>query len=38
MTNKIKPISHRPFGFRSARNFIAAIYHCSAPLPLPAER
>ena len=36
--NKIKSISHRSFGFRSARNFIAAIYHCCARLPLPAER
>jgi transposase len=38
MNNKIKSISHRSFGFRSARNFIAAIYHCCARLPLPAER
>lgn len=37
MNNKIKSISHRSFGFRSARNFIAAIYHCCARLPLPAE-
>jgi len=38
MNNKIKSISHRSFGFRSAANFIAAIYHCCARLPLPAER
>ncbi len=38
MNNKIKSISHRSFGFRSAQNFIAAIYHCCARLPLPAER
>jgi transposase len=38
MNNKIKAISHRSFGFRSAKNFIAAIYHCCARLPLPAER
>jgi transposase len=38
MNNKIKSISHRSFGFRSATNFIAAIYHCCARLPLPAER
>ena len=38
MNNKIKSISHRSFGFRSAKNFIAAIYHCCARLPLPAER
>jgi transposase len=28
MNNKIKSISHRSFGFRTAENFIAAIYHC----------
>lgn len=38
MNNKIKAISHRSFGFRSAKNFIPAIYHCCARLPLPAER
>lgn len=38
MNNKIKSISHRSFGFRSAHNFIAAIYHCCARLPLPVER
>jgi transposase len=38
MINKIKSISHRSFGFRTAANFIAAIYHCCARLPLPAER
>jgi len=38
MNNKIKSISHRSFGFRSANNFIAAIYHCCARLPLPVER
>ena len=38
MNNKIKSISHRSFGFRSAATFIAAIYHCCARLPLPAER
>ena len=27
MNNKIKSISHRSFGFRTAENFIAAIYH-----------
>jgi len=37
MNNKIKPISHRSFGFRSADRFIAAIYHCCARLPLPSE-
>jgi transposase len=38
MNNKIKSISHRSFGFRTAKNFIAAIYHCCARLPLPLER
>jgi transposase len=38
MNNKIKSISHRSFGFRTAANFIAAIYHCCARLPMPAER
>jgi transposase len=37
MNNKIKLVSHRSFGFRDARNFIAAIYHCCAQLPMPAE-
>jgi transposase len=35
MNNKIKLISHRAFGFRQARNFIAAIYHGCARLPRP---
>jgi transposase len=38
MNNKIKSISHRSFGFRTAENFIAAIYHGCARLPLPVER
>ena len=33
MNNKIKSISHRSFGFRTAENFIATIYHCCARLP-----
>ena len=37
MNNKIKSISHRSFGFRSAQYFITAIYHCCARLPLPVE-
>lgn len=37
MNNKVKSISHRSFGFRSAENFIANIYHCCARLPLPVE-
>jgi transposase len=38
MNNKIKLVSHRSFGFRSARNFITAIYHCCAKRPLPDWR
>ena len=37
MNNKIKSISRRSFGFRPAENFIAAIYHSCAKLPLPLE-
>jgi transposase len=36
MNNKIKSISDRSFGFRSATNLVAAIYHCH-PRP-PVER
>jgi transposase len=38
MNNKVESISHRLLGSRSAKNFIAAIYHCCAQLPLLAER
>ncbi len=37
MKDKIKAISRRSFGFGSADHFIAAIYHCCARLPMPAE-
>ena len=37
MNNKIKLVSHRSFGFRGVANFIAAVYHTCAQLPLPAE-
>ena len=37
MNNKIKSISHRSFGFRTAENFIAAIYHSCARLPPSAN-
>jgi len=37
MNNKIKLVSHRSFGFRQAPNYIAAIYHTCAQLPLPGE-
>src|SRR5215471_15726594 len=32
INNKIKSISHHSFRFRTAKNFIAAIYHCCAQL------
>lgn len=38
MNNKIKLVSPRGFGFRTALNFIAAIYHSCANLPLSARR
>jgi len=39
MNNKIKSISHRSFGFRTAEYFIATIYrYCCSRLPLPVER
>jgi len=41
MRSKLEPFKefvHRSFGFRSAANFIAAIYRCCARLPLPVER
>jgi len=35
MNNKIKLVSHRSFGFRNPDNYISAIYHSCANLPLP---
>lgn len=35
MNNKIKSVSHRSFGFRNPKNYMYAIYHCCANLPLP---
>jgi transposase len=35
MNNKIKLVSHRSFGFRNPENYMNAIYHCCANLPLP---
>ena len=35
MNNKIKLISHRAFGYRTAWAYIANIYHACAGLPLP---
>ena len=37
LNNKIKLVRHRSFGFRSVRNYGAALYHCCARLPLPAD-
>jgi hypothetical protein len=34
----ISASDHRSFRFRTAENFIAAIYHCCARLPIPVER
>jgi len=35
INNKVKLISHRAFGYRTATHFIAAIYHVCADLALP---
>ncbi len=35
LNNKAKVISHKAYGFRSAKNFIRNLYHCMADLPLP---
>ena len=35
MNNKVKPISHRAFGFRTTWTYIANMYHCCPGLPLP---
>lgn len=35
LNNKAKVISHKAYGFRSAKNFIRNLYHCMAELPLP---
>jgi transposase len=37
MNNKIKLVSHRSFGYRTVKNFTAAIYHCCTRLPLQEE-
>jgi len=36
INNKVKLVSHRAFGFRTATYFMTAIYHVCANLPLPA--
>lgn len=35
LNNKAKVISHKAYGFRTARNYIRNLYHCMAELPLP---
>jgi transposase len=35
MNNKVKVISHRAYGYRTAWTYIANIYHGCAGLPLP---
>jgi transposase len=35
MNNKVKVISHRAYGYRTAWTYIANVYHCCAALPLP---
>jgi transposase len=35
LNNKAKVISHRAYGFRTAKNFILNLYHCMADLAMP---
>jgi transposase len=35
LNNKAKVVSHRAYGFRSAKNYILNLYHCLADLPMP---
>ena len=35
MNNKAKQVSHRAFGFRTAKTYIDNLYHCLGQLPLP---
>jgi len=35
LNNKAKVISHRCYGFRTATNYITALYHCLGKLPEP---
>lgn len=37
LNNKAKVISHRAYGFRSAKNYILNLYHCMADLPMPTS-
>ncbi len=35
MNNKAKVVSHRCYGFRTAKTYITALYHCLGKLPQP---
>jgi len=35
LNNKAKVISHKAYGFRTAKNYIRNLYHCMAELSLP---
>lgn len=37
LNNKAKVISHRAYGFRSAKNYVLNLYHCMGNLPMPAS-
>lgn len=37
LNNKAKVVSHRSYGFRTASNFITALYHCLGKLPIPGH-
>lgn len=37
LNNKAKVISHRAYGFRSAKNYIVNLYHCMGDLPMPTS-
>jgi transposase len=37
LNNKAKVISHRAYGFRSAKNYILNLYHCMGDLSMPTS-
>lgn len=37
LNNKAKVISHRAYGFRSAKNYILNLFHCMGNLPMLAS-
>lgn len=37
LNNKAKVISHRAYGFRSAKNYMLNLYHCMGDLPMPTS-